>query len=324
MRFSARPAGQPCIVPPLRTTLVLALIVSSCAVLATALSAGATPPQAEAMVLTQSDFPHGATTALESPAVSSDFPKLAVSSGYTRAFTQAVIGKTRLLTLVSSAGVAVNSDKATAFMQSAIFAAQSTFGRQAILRSLKSQFELGSSSKTRVLSDGFIRDRRLRTGDAALDVAFFVKIPVATIYANEIFVREGAALQIVIFASIGHGVSAGESFQLAKTMVAHMKAAGAGPPQNTALPTVAGSPVPGQVLTAAGGTWLGASVTYTTQWLKCNASGRACAAISGATGSSYTVAPTDAGSTIEVAIEATNPSGNSTATSQATPLVSSG
>ena len=90
----------------------------------------------------------------------------------------------------------------------------------------------------------------------------------------------------------------------------------AAPPANTAVPTVSGTPEDGQTLTADPGTWSGtAPVTYTYEWQRCDADGTACAAISGATGSTYVLLPIDVGHAIVVEVTGTNAGGADTATS---------
>ena len=99
---------------------------------------------------------------------------------------------------------------------------------------------------------------------------------------------------------------------------------GGAAPTNTAPPTIAGSAVEGQVLTAATGTWSGAPApTFTYRWQDCNGAGTGCATISGATASTYTLVSADVGSTVEVVVTATNTGGSASATSAPTGLVTS-
>jgi Concanavalin A-like lectin/glucanases superfamily len=94
------------------------------------------------------------------------------------------------------------------------------------------------------------------------------------------------------------------------------------PPSNTALPTIAGTAQDTQVLSAAPGGWSGSQpMTFGYQWQRCNTSGTGCGAISGATGVNYTLTSADVGSTIRVAVTATNSAGFQTATSAATGTV---
>ncbi len=93
-------------------------------------------------------------------------------------------------------------------------------------------------------------------------------------------------------------------------------------PANTALPTISGTALDGQTLTATSGTWTGTpTVTYTYQWRRCDAAGAACADIAGATSSTYTQVPADIGGTIRVVVTGTNAGGSASATSAQTGAV---
>jgi hypothetical protein len=108
-------------------------------------------------------------------------------------------------------------------------------------------------------------------------------------------------------------------------------------PRNTVLPTTSGTPMDGQVLTAgaagaSAGSWDGvANLTYAYQWLRCDGSGNACAAITtNGTGSTYTLTPDDVAApgdathariTIRVQISATINGASTAANSNATPPI---
>lgn len=94
------------------------------------------------------------------------------------------------------------------------------------------------------------------------------------------------------------------------------------PPANTVLPTVTGSPVSGQTLTASTGTWTGdPTITFAYQWQRCDNTGANCAAIASATASTYVLTAGDVGHELRVAVTGTNGAGNATATSAATAVV---
>ncbi|MDX6648302.1 MAG: hypothetical protein QOJ97_253 [Solirubrobacteraceae bacterium] len=97
----------------------------------------------------------------------------------------------------------------------------------------------------------------------------------------------------------------------------------AAPPSNTGLPTISGTTRDGQTLTSTNGTWTGTpTITYTRQWRRCDAAGANCADISGASATTYTLAPADVGKTIRVAVTAANAApGSTTATSAASAVV---
>jgi hypothetical protein len=104
---------------------------------------------------------------------------------------------------------------------------------------------------------------------------------------------------------------------LAGTGVAAQSAAQANyAPSNTAAPTISGSAVVGQTLTASPGTWSSDTTpTYAYQWQRCDKLGNSCAAITGAAAQTYVVQSADTGSTLRVEVTAKNASGSASATS---------
>ena len=90
-------------------------------------------------------------------------------------------------------------------------------------------------------------------------------------------------------------------------------------PVNSVLPAITGTVQQGQTLTATTGTWSNSPASYTYQWESCTTT---CTAISGGTASTYAVAATDVGKSIEVEVTATNTGGTSApATSLPTAVV---
>ena len=116
-------------------------------------------------------------------------------------------------------------------------------------------------------------------------------------------------------------VVANYNFEVA--VQAHYTTAGGdAPPQNAAPPTIGGDPIVGRTLMAGTGSWSGAPPpTYSYQWRRCDSGGGNCVSIIPATGSTYTLVTGDQGSTIRVAVTATNTAGSATATSAATAVV---
>jgi PKD repeat protein len=93
-------------------------------------------------------------------------------------------------------------------------------------------------------------------------------------------------------------------------------------PQNLAVPTVSGMLRVGNILTAGTGIWMGSKpLEFSYQWLRCDAKGNSCGPISAATEATYTLAPVDFGSTIDVVVTATNAAGSADATSEPTERV---
>jgi PKD repeat protein/glucose/arabinose dehydrogenase len=87
--------------------------------------------------------------------------------------------------------------------------------------------------------------------------------------------------------------------------------AGTGVPVNTSPPTITGFPGQQQVLNASTGTWTNGPSGFSYQWQRCGAGGSGCAAIAGATSSSYQLQAADVGSTVRVSVTASNGSGSS-------------
>jgi hypothetical protein len=127
----------------------------------------------------------------------------------------------------------------------------------------------------------------------------------------------GSTLRVIVTATNSVGsVSATSAASVVVT---------AGPPVNSTLPAITGSQSQGQALTASTGTWTGtAPISYAFEWRRCDSAGANCTAI--ATGGAYTLVAADVGSTIRVAVTATNAAGSATAVSAqtgvVTPLVS--
>jgi subtilisin family serine protease len=93
-------------------------------------------------------------------------------------------------------------------------------------------------------------------------------------------------------------------------------------PVNTGAPAISGTAQSGQTLTASTGTWSNSPTSYAYQWSRCDSTGANCAAVSGATASTYALGSADVGSTLEVTVTATNAGGSAGAPSAASAVVS--
>ncbi len=93
-------------------------------------------------------------------------------------------------------------------------------------------------------------------------------------------------------------------------------------PSNTVAPTVSGSLVQGQTLTADPGTWTGSPApAFTYQWQRCDAAGLNCGDIASANAATYQLVQADVGVTVRVQVTGTNTAGNSTTPSAATATI---
>ncbi|HEV3323111.1 MAG TPA: right-handed parallel beta-helix repeat-containing protein [Solirubrobacteraceae bacterium] len=92
-------------------------------------------------------------------------------------------------------------------------------------------------------------------------------------------------------------------------------------PVNKTLPTITGTTIEGDTLTATNGTWENSPTSYKYQWQDCNAKGEGCATISGATSATRKLASSDVEHTLRVVVTATNKGGSTPATSAQTATV---
>jgi hypothetical protein len=94
-------------------------------------------------------------------------------------------------------------------------------------------------------------------------------------------------------------------------------------PQNTAPPTISGTPKEGSTLTANEGTWTGSPTAFTYQWQRCASDGTACGDITSGTAKTYVPTAGDVGHALRVVVTATNADGKTSATSAPTDVVGS-
>ena len=128
----------------------------------------------------------------------------------------------------------------------------------------------------------------------------------------------GNTLKVSVTATNGAGSSSPATSALSAVVQANATL-----PSNTVLPTITGgaSATQDTQLTATNGTWTNTPTGYTYQWQRCNSSGASCADISGATVQTYTPLAADVGKTLRVVVTATNASGSTPASSNATAAV---
>ena len=96
-------------------------------------------------------------------------------------------------------------------------------------------------------------------------------------------------------------------------------------PRNRTEPSITGTATVGSTLQANRGQWTGSEpITYSYQWLRCNAQGDNCSEIQGANDTGYEVRDSDSGRTIRVRVTARNDRGQNSAISNPTGVVGGG
>ena len=93
-------------------------------------------------------------------------------------------------------------------------------------------------------------------------------------------------------------------------------------PANSTPPTISGTAVEGQTLTANAGAWTGSTpINHGYQWRRCDSAGADCVDIAAATTATYALAAADVGHTIRVRETASNAYGEGSADSAATAVI---
>jgi hypothetical protein len=160
--------------------------------------------------------------------------------------------------------------------------------------------------------------RELAVGDGAALLPIRLRVMGIWFSADAVFFHRDRVIGILLL--FGFRIKVADASALATTMVTHINTGLV--PQNTSLPAISGTPAQGQTLSAAPGSWTNSPTTFSYQWLRCDASGAACAPIAGQTGTTYTVGSADVGKTLAVSVTATNAVGSSSpAQSQPTAVV---
>jgi hypothetical protein len=83
------------------------------------------------------------------------------------------------------------------------------------------------------------------------------------------------------------------------------------PPVSTSPPTITGTAQQGQTLTGSNGSWSNEPTSFAYQWQRCDTTGASCAPIAAATALSYVIVSADVGSTLRLAVTASNAAGSS-------------
>ena len=155
--------------------------------------------------------------------------------------------------------------------------------------------------------------RWLRCADTTLESCS--PIPGATGSTYELMTDDiGSAIRVQVTATNNAGSASATSAATA--------AVTAMPPSNVEPPSLSGYPADGELLVSGTGLWMGSpEITFTREWLRCDAVGEGCTQIADAAGSTLRLSHTEAGSTVRVRVTATNAGGSVSALSNPSGIV---
>ena len=285
-------------------------VVALVAALALALVAGASAasPDVSAMNLQATDVP-GAKVASQGA-----FKVKGYIAAYHREFGfSAPSGSARLVELVAITQLASSASVAAADVSSAENPLRSSAGRKRFAASIAKQVKL----KPKAVIVGALR--KVPAYDEGFELPVSIPVKGKRVYENFIILRLDRVF-VTIFEVGLRPISAATTAKYTTAIAGHIGTELA--PIDVSPPTVTGTAVQGQTLTAAPGTWSAADATFTYQWQHCDAAGANCADVAGATAQTYAVTAADVGSTLVVVVKATDRFGSPTAPSVATAVVS--
>ena len=302
-----------------RRALVVAVITAVCA--GAARGASAPIPPSSALVLAPSDFKSGAVVQSETnTSVSGKQLFLRVFKAGAR------FGSKSLATVVSVA--LVEPDASTAQFDFGDFelSAKTKSGRHEIAQIWALGFvkglKLASGGRNPLKSEKFTVGLPTDVGPAGMLLPISDKTTLGTLHMSLAIADVDRVFSIVLLMGAPNAALAPGDARSALT-AAEKRLATAFTVANTAAPTISGSAVVGQTLTADAGTWTGAPSSFGYSWSRCDATGASCRPIAGATTAAYQVGAADTGSTLIVGVTGANSVGSASATSAATSVVGS-
>lgn len=263
------------------------------------------------MALAVSDLPSGARVDKQRYYRDPDFV-----AAYEREFSLpgSRIGRSRLLLLFNN--LSVDRTDTAAGLKFATLRALA--GKREFRNALAREIADGADLPVKTVTVG--RPRTVRAGDGAVALPISMKIQGLVLRLGITFMRVDRVLgTITHFGVPGSRVYNADADRLARASAARMKNGLV--PVLRAAPLVAGTAQPGQALSANRGTWGGDQLEFAYQWERCDAAGAGCAAIPGATATTYAVATGDLASTLRVTVVGRNRLGAITSSSSSTAVV---
>lgn len=149
------------------------------------------------------------------------------------------------------------------------------------------------------------RPRTVRIGDGTLSLPVRIDADGLTFQFVIVFMRVDRVLSAISYLGFPERkIHNADVDRLARVSAVRMKS-GLVPVVRTP-PLVSGTAQPGQALSVARGAWSGDQLAFAYQWERCDAAGAGCAAIPGATATTYAVTTGDLSSTLRVTVVGRN------------------
>ena len=287
-----------------RAFAALALVAGLAVPVAGAVS---TQPSAAGMTLAAADIP-GAKLVSQG--------KLA-AGGYLSAYQRTLkltspYGRSEIVGVQSEGKLAANAKQVTTDLSVVQRVLNSPGGRSGFVAGIASKLQV---SETAVKLGAL---RHPHVGDGTVELPLSIQLPTAKAYESLLYMRLDRVFEVLVVVG-ARPIAPADSSNLARILQAHIKEQLT--PVGLTPPAVTGTVAVGQALAVTPGAWSNPDVTLTYQWQRCDGTGANCAAIPGATSTTYTIAATDAGSTFDVVETATDRFGAPSATSPATAVV---
>jgi hypothetical protein len=284
-----------------------ALIVIVVAALALVASASAASPDVAAMNLQAADVPGGKLVSQQA------VKEKGYIAAQIRSFSfSPPSGSVRMIDIESETALATTAATATADVAGAEKTFRSKAGRKAFIAGV------AKAAKVKLKAVVLGQPHKVPGYDQGFEIATSVGVKGIRIYESLIIVRLDRVL-VQMIESAARPIGPATTSKYMGAIASHIGTELA--PIAVTPPTVTGTAVQGQTLTATPGTWTAPDATFGYQWQHCDAAGANCVDIAGATASTYAVTATDVGTTLHVVVTATNRFGAAPGTSVQTAVV---
>jgi len=293
----------------MRTSIatLVAAVLAAAALVTSVAGAAATQPSIAGMTLGAADVP-GAKTVSQGKVAAGGY-----LSAYQRTLKlTAPYGRSEIIGMQSEGKLATTATQVTTDLAVVQRVLNSKAGRAGFVSGIADKLHV----KTAAVKLSALRHPRV--GDATVELPISIKLKTATAYESLLYMRLDRVFEVLVVVGV-RPIAQADSANLAKILQAHITQQLT--PVDITPPAITGTVDVGQTLTVTPGTWSNPDVTLSYQWQRCDATGANCAAITGATSTTYIIAPTDAGSTFSVVETATDRFGAPTATSAVTAAV---